>query len=194
MDLVKSGNLLRNLRKQKGFTQKQVADKLGVLPKTVSKWETGKGFPDVSVVSELAEILEVSEKILLTGNLTQNKTETGNMKKIKFFVCPCCGSFVQGTGEYDVNCCGISLKQLAAKTADEEHMANISVIENDFYVEFNHHMTKEHFITFVSYAGVDRVLTIRLYPEQSACARFPKMFGGKLYFYCNNHGLFEQKC
>ena len=194
MDLVKSGNLFRRLRKEKGLTQKQVADKLGILPKTVSKWETGKGFPDVSIISALSEILGVSEKILLTGNLTQNKTETGNMKKIKFFVCPHCGSFIQGTGEYNVTCCGIFLEKLTAKTADEEHMANISVIENDFYIEFNHPMTKEHFITFVSYAGVDRVLTIRLYPEQNPAVRFPKMFGGKLYYYCNNHGLFEQKC
>ena len=41
MNLSKNGELLRDLRKSRGMTQKQVADRLGVLPKTVSKWETG---------------------------------------------------------------------------------------------------------------------------------------------------------
>lgn len=88
MDLIKFGKLLCDLRKAKGLTQKQVADNLGILPKTVSKWETGHGFPDVSVVSSLADILGVSERTLLFGNLTQNIQEVGNMKKTKFYVCP----------------------------------------------------------------------------------------------------------
>ncbi len=193
MDLIKNGRLLCDLRKAKGMTQKQVAEKVGVLPKTVSKWETGHGFPDVSMLSELAEVLGVSEKILLSGKLVQNKAESGNMKKTKFYVCPCCGGFVQGTGAYQVVCCGKPIKPLSAKTVDEEHLVNISDIEDDFYIEFDHEMTKEHFLSFVAYVGIDRVLTARLYPEQEATVRFPRMFGGKLYFYCNRHGLYEYK-
>ena len=68
MNLIESGKLLSELRRSKGMTQKQVADKLGVLPKTVSKWETGHGFPDVSSVSTLAEVLEVSVDTILSGN------------------------------------------------------------------------------------------------------------------------------
>ena len=193
MDLNKNGKLLCDLRKAKGLTQKQVADKLGIVPKTVSKWETGHGFPDVSTVSALADILGVSEKTILSGDLEQNLESANNMKRTKFYVCPHCGSFLQGTGNGQVVCCGKQLEALTAVSADDEHTINISEIEDDFYIEFNHEMTKEHYISFVSYVRFDRVLTIKLYPEQDSAVRFPKMYGGKLYYYCNTHGLFELK-
>ena len=179
MDLNKNGKLLCDLRKAKGLTQKQVADKLGIVPKTVSKWETGHGFPDVSTVSALADILGVSEKTILSGDLEQNLESANNMKRTKFYVCPCCGSFMQGTGNGQVVCCGKQLEALTAVSADDEHTINISEIEDDFYIEFNHKMTKEHYISFVSYVRFDRVLTIKLYPEQDSAMRFPKMYGGK---------------
>lgn len=191
MDLAKNGKLLCDLRKSKQMTQKQVADKLGVVPKTVSKWETGHCFPDVSTVSALADILGVSEKTILSGNLASNTEEAGNMKRTKFYVCPSCASFFEGTGNPQVICCGKRLDALNAKAVDEEHSVCISEIEGDFYIEFNHEMTKEHYISFVSYVSFDRVLTVRLYPEQASAVRFPKMYGGKLYFYCTKHGLFE---
>lgn len=191
MDLIKNGKLLCDLRKSKGMTQKQVAERLGVMPKTVSKWETGHGFPDVSVVSSLADVLGVSERILLTGDLTQNVQEVGNMKKIKFYVCPNCSSIMQGTGECRIICCGKPMEALASKKTNEDHLINISEIENDFYIEINHEMTKDHFIGFASYVGFDRVFTVRMYPEQASAVRFPRMFKGKFYFYCNKHGLFE---
>ena len=191
MDLNKNGKLLCDLRKAKGLTQKQVADKLGIVPKTVSKWETGHGFPDVSTVSALADILGVSEKTILSGDLEQNLESANNMKRTKFYVCPHCGSFLQGTGNGQVVCCGKQLEALTAVSADDEHTINISEIEDDFYIEFNHEMTKEHYISFVSYVRFDRVLTIKLYPEQDSAVRFPKMYGGKIYFYCSKHGLFE---
>ena len=191
MDLNKNGKLLCDLRKAKGMTQKEVADILGVVPKTVSKWETGHGFPDVSTVSALADILGVSEKTILSGDLEQNLESANNMKRTKFYVCPHCGSFLQGTGNGQVVCCGKQLEALKATLADDEHTINISEIEDDFYIEFNHAMTKEHYISFVSYVRFDRVLTIKLYPEQDSAVRFPKMYGGKIYFYCSKHGLFE---
>ena len=191
MDLNKNGKLLCDLRKAKGLTQKQVADKLGIVPKTVSKWETGHGFPDVSTVSALADILGVSEKTILSGDLEQNLESANNMKRTKFYVCPHCGSFLQGTGNGQVVCCGKQLEALTAVSADDEHTINVSEIEDDFYIEFNHEMTKEHYISFVSYVRFDRVLTIKMYPEQDSAVRFPKMYGGKIYFYCSKHGLFE---
>ena len=191
MNLSKNGKLLCDLRKAKGLTQKQVADKLGIVPKTVSKWETGHGFPDVSTVSALADILGVSEKTILSGDLEQNLESANNMKRTKFYVCLDCGSFLQGTGNGQVVCCGKQLEALKAVSADDEHTINISEIEDDFYIEFNHEMTKEHYISFVSYVRFDRVLTIKLYPEQDSAVRFPKMYGGKIYFYCSKHGLFE---
>ena len=193
MDLNKTGKLLGDSRKAKGLTQKQVAEKLGVLPKTVSKWETGHGFPDVSALSALADVLGVSERILLSGKLVSNRENAGNIKKTKFLVCHDCGSFMQVCGECQTVCCGRVLEPLKPQPVDDNHIISVSQVENDFYIEFNHEMTKEHFISFVAFVGYDRMLTVRLYPEQSATVRFPKMYRGKLYFYCNNHGLFEYK-
>ena len=120
MNLFKNGKLLCDLRKAKGMTQKEVAGLLGIVPKTVSKWETGHGFPDVSMVSKLADILGVSEKTLLSGDLKQNKEETGNMKRTKFYVCPHCGSFMQGVGNSSVICCGKQLENLKTNIPDDE--------------------------------------------------------------------------
>lgn len=193
MDLIKNGKLLCRLRKAKGMTQKQVADKLGILPKTVSKWETGHGFPDVSVVSDLADILGVSERTLLSGSLTHNTEEAGNMKRTKFYVCSHCGAIMQGTGECRIICCGQPLDALKAIPADDNHTVSVSEIENDYYISFNHEMTKEHYISFAVYVTYDRVLTIRLYPEQDSSVRFPKLHGGRLYYYCSKHGLFKYR-
>ena len=193
MDLIKSGRLLYNLRKAKGMTQKQVADKLNICAKTVSKWETGHGFPDVSAVAELAEILGVSAETILSGRLEQNTEETGNMKRTKFYVCPHCGAVMQGTGECRIVCCGKQLDPLKAKTADEQHKITVSEIENDYYITFDHEMTKEHFIGFAAYVTYDKSLTVRLYPEQDSSVRIPKLYGGRLYYYCSRHGLFEYK-
>lgn len=77
MDLSKSGILLRDLRIAKGLTQKQLADILGVVPKTVSKWETGHGFPDTSLLLELSKILNVSIDSLLSGSLSGSSREAG---------------------------------------------------------------------------------------------------------------------
>ena len=146
----------------------------------------------MSTVSALADILGVSEKTILSGDLEQNLESANNVKRTKFYVCPDCGSLMQGTGNSQVVCCGKQLEALKV-SADDEHTINISEIEDDYYVEFNHEMTKEHYISFVSYVRFDRVLTIKLYPEQGCTVRFPKMYGGKIYFYCSKHGLFERQ-
>lgn len=191
MNLSKNGELLCNLRKSKGMTQKQVAEKLGVLPKTVSKWETGHGFPDTSLLAELAQILGVGVDTLLAGALSRNPEEVGNFRKIRFYVCPHCGSFMNGVGECQISCCGKQLEPLEAKPADPGHNITIGEVENDYYITFEHEMSKEHYISFIAYAACDRVLTVRLYPEQDSSARFPRLYGGKFYYYCSEHGLFE---
>lgn len=195
MDLIKNGRLIYELRKERGMTQRQLAEKLGIVPKTVSKWETGNGFPDISILSHLAEALGVSEKILLTGRLTQNAENNGNIKRTAFYVCRNCGSIIQGNGNFEINCCGKPVKALRAKEADGEHKITVSELENDFYIEIKHEMTKEHYISFVAYVALDRVLTVKLYSEQDCTVRFPKMYGGAFYYYCNKHGLFKYgKC
>ncbi len=191
MDLIKNGKLIADLRKAKGLTQKQVAKELGICAKTVSKWETGHGLPDVSYIAELGEILGVSTETIVSGKFKQNSEENGNLKKTKIYVCKSCGGMTQGTGDFKVFCCGKQLKPLKAAVQDEKHKASVSLSDDEFYIEFSHEMTKEHFIGFIVYITYDKVLVQRLYPEQSSAVRIPRIYGGRLYFYCNKHGLFE---
>ena len=67
MDQVKTGAFIAELRKEKGLTQKEVAEKLGVADKTISKWETGRGLPEVSLMMPLCEVLGITVNELLSG-------------------------------------------------------------------------------------------------------------------------------
>ncbi len=193
MDLNKTGKFLKKLRLKMGYTQKDLAEKLGVVPKTVSKWETGKGFPDVSLIASLSDVLNVDLKTLVLGEAEKGQEENGNMKRLKFYICPVCGGMLKGTGSGNVSCCGEKLQPIKPLPAENEHIPCIEEIENDYYVTFNHQMTKEHYISFVTFVGFDRELTVRLYPEQEAAVRLPRIARGKLIFCCNKHGLFEVK-
>ena len=193
MDLLKTGTLISQLRKEKGLTQKAVADKLGISPKAVSKWETGHGFPDITLISELSQLFGVDISKLLDGELPKIKPEVGNVKRTKFYVCENCGNILTSMGNAEVLCCGRKLSSLSPQIPDDDHMLSVQKIEDDFYITFPHPMTKEHYISFVAYVRFDRVLTVKLYPEQDGELRFPQMRGGKMYYFCNNHGLFELK-
>lgn len=193
MDLSKTGKLIAELRREKGFTQRVVAEKLGICAKTVSKWETGHGFPDVSLITRLSEVFDVDISKLLAGEMPKIRPEVGNVKRTKFYVCEKCGNLLTGMGNAEVLCCGRKLSPLLAQVADEAHTLNIEKIEDDYYITFAHPMTKEHYISFVAYVRFDRVLIVKLYPEQDGELRFPQMRGGKMYYYCNEHGLFEIK-
>ena len=193
MDLSKTGSLIAGLRREKGLTQKELAEKLGVCAKTVSKWETGHGFPDVSLVAELSGLFGVDTEKLLQGELPITKPDAGNIRRTKFYVCSSCGNIITSIGNADIICCGRKTEPLVAKEADDEHTLNVEIIEDDFYITFPHPMSKEHYISFVAYVRFDRVLTVKLYPEQGGELRFPRMRGGKMYYYCTDHGLFELK-
>ena len=67
MDNERTGKLIAELRKEKGFTQQQLADQLNLSNKTISKWESGAGSPDISILTELADVLEVTADELLRG-------------------------------------------------------------------------------------------------------------------------------
>ena len=193
MDLIKTGNLIKKLRLEKALTQKDIAELMGICAKTVSKWETGRGFPDVSLLSKLSKIFQVDIHKLLEGELPKNKWEAGNVKRTEFYVCKECGNFLTSVGKAEIMCCGRKLLPLFVTEKDEEHNINIEKIEDEYYITFSHPMTKEHYISFFSYVRFDRVLTVKLYPEQNGELRFPQMRGGKLYYCCNTHGLFEMK-
>lgn len=192
MDCIKVGELLLKLRKEKNMTQREVAEEMNISHKTVSKWETGMGCPDVSLLRELSQIFDVNIERLLQGDLEPSQVNGGNMKRIKFYVCPSCKNVITATGDAEISCCGRKLTALVPMKKTEEHKMNVEEIENDYYITLNHEMTKEHFISFIAYAAMDRVLIIKLYPEQNAEVRFPKMRGGKLYGFCIDHGLWME--
>jgi DNA-binding XRE family transcriptional regulator/desulfoferrodoxin (superoxide reductase-like protein) len=191
VDCSKVGKLIFNLRKEKNMTQRELADAMNLSDRTISKWERGIGCPDVSLLHELSDILGVNIEKILSGDLNPNDSDGGNMKRVKFYVCPNCANVLFGTGEAEISCCGRKLSALNVKTENEDHLMLVEEIENDYYVTINHEMSKSHYISFVAYVAYDRVLLIKLYPEQAAELRFPKMHGKKLYAYCNQHGLWE---
>ncbi len=192
MDCAKVGGLICRLRKEKGLTQKQLADTLHLSNKTVSKWETGSGCPDVSLLPQLSALLNVDIEKILLGELPENEFVGGNMKKTKYTVCPTCGNLVVSTGEAEVSCCGRRLETLVPQKADGDDRLTVEVVEDDWFITSDHPMLKEHSISFVAFATGDRVQIIKQYPEWNLQVRIPKRGHGLLLWYCTQHGLFYQ--
>ena len=191
MDCSKVGMLISNLRKEKNMTQKELADTMNISDRAISKWERGLGCPDVSLLNALSSILGVNVEKILSGDLDPNSKDGGNMKKIKFYVCSDCGNVLFSTGEAEISCCGRKLTSLMVTPENVSHSMFVEEVEDDYYVSINHEMSKSHYISFVAYVAYDRVLLVKLYPEQAAELRFPKMHSKKIYAYCNQHGLWE---
>ena len=191
MNCDKIGSLILTLRKEKNLTQKNLAALLNISDKTISKWERGLGSPDVSLLPSLSDILGTNIEKLLLGNLKPNDIKGGNMKKIQFYVCPNCDNIMTVTNQSEISCCGRKLSPLIPMPVDEKHDVDIADIENDYYITLKHDMTKSHYISFFAFVSYDKVFLEKLYPEQNAEVRIPRIGRGKLYFYCNQHGFFE---
>ena len=193
MDNYVTGAVIKRLRENKKMTQEELAQKIFVTSKAVSKWETGKGFPDVGLLEALGKALDVSVIELLSGEDITNLNKACNMSKGKFYVCPVCGNVIQTTGEAVISCCGITLPPLEAEPAesDSEHSLTIETVEDEYYVTMNHPMTKDHYISFIAAISDQGVQLVKLYPEGNAEARFKISRVRKLYAYCNRHGLFD---
>ena len=192
MDCEKTGGLIRRLRIEKNMTQRQLADRVGVSDKAVSKWERGRGCPDVSLLAAVASALGVDVQTLLDGALQSADPVGGNMKKLAFYVCPQCGNIVTATGEAAVSCCGKPLAPRAAEKAEEADRLCVEKIENDYFVSSGHPMTKEHYISFVALLTGDALVLRKLYPEWNVQTRIPCIGHGKLVWYCSRDGLFYQ--
>ena len=173
------------------MTQAELAEKLGVTDKAISKWETGKGLPDISLLLPLGAALETSVIELMNGEQIINKNRAGNMLRTKLYVCPVCGNFIHAVGDAVISCCGITLPFLEAEPCDEMHVIMIDKVENEHFISVNHEMTKTHFISFLAFVSGDRVQLVKLYPEGNAETRFQLRGHGLLYAYCNKHGLFQ---
>ena len=185
-----TGAAIKALREKKGLTQKQLAEKVLVSDKAVSKWETGKGLPDISLLEPLARALGVSVAELLSGEYQSNRNPGGNMLRSGFYVCPVCGNVIHAMGQGSFHCCGVTLPRLEAEEPDQEHAITLEKVEEDYYITLDHPMSKDHYIAFVAYLTIDRALLQRTYPEQEGAVRFPRLGPGRILAYCNRHGLF----
>ncbi|USF25460.1 hypothetical protein N510_000372 [Firmicutes bacterium ASF500] len=190
MDQTKTGGLIRALRTQKGLTQKELAEAIGVGDKAVSKWERGLGCPDVSLLPELSRVLGVGLEALLSGQIDANDQERGNMKKLNFYVCPDCGNLITAAAEAGVSCCGRTLLPLEPQKPEEP--LSVEKIDDSWFISSPHPMTKEHYVSFAALLTGDTLFLRRLYPEWDLQTRIPAFGHGILLWYCTKHGLFRQ--
>ena len=193
MNTYVTSTTIRQLREARGLTQAELAGQLGVSSKTISKWETAKGLPDVSLLQPLAQALGISLIELMNGEPVLNRNISANLMRCTFYVCPVCGNVIYSTGSAIVSCCGITLPPLEAEEADAEHAITIENVEDEHFVTIGHPMTKQHFISFVAYVTSDRVQFVKLYPEGGAETRLHLRGRGIVYWYCNRHGLYKSK-
>ena len=192
MDQYVTGNTIKTLREKNNMTQLQLAGKLGVSDKTISKWETGKGYPDITLLEPIAEVFQVSVTELISGNTVQNANVSSNMLRSRFYVCPVCGNVIHGMGDAVISCHGITLSALEAEPADEHHQVSVENVEDEYYVTVDHPMTKDHYISFIAAVASDSIQMVKMYPEWNAEARFKRSCVKKIFFYCNRDGLYVE--
>lgn len=191
MNQYVTGAIIKELREKKNMTQAELAEKLFVSDKTVSKWENGKGYPDISLLEPIAAVFGVSVAELLSGKAVENVNVSANMLRSKFYVCPVCGNAIHSMGEAVINCHGVLLAPAQAEETDENHMIFIEGVEDEYFVRIEHDMTKQHYISFVAALAPDNMQMVKLYPESNAEARVKMRGVRQIYFYCNRDGLFK---
>lgn len=193
MNSYVTGKTIKDLREKRGFTQKQLADMIAVSDRAISKWETQKGLPDITMLEPLSGALGVTITELLSGECIENRNRSANMLRSHFYVCPVCGNVIHAMGEGSFSCCGITLPPVQEEEADAEHKIEIETVDEEYYVHIEHPMTKKHYISFLAYVTSSGMQAARLYPEQTAECRFRKNGHGKIFAYCNRHGLYAEK-
>lgn len=194
MNQYVTGSAIKRLREKQKLTQIQLADFLGVSDRTVSKWETGRGFPDITFLEPLAKILKVSVAELFSGAEIENGNRSANLSKSNFYVCPVCGNTIFTVGKTCVSCCGIQLPPLEVENEfhpAENHKIVVQKDGGEIFVRMNHEMTKSHYISWFACVRLDSVEFAKMYPEQNAEARFRNAGKCRIYAYCIKHGLFE---
>ena len=193
MNTYITGPTIKKLREAKGITQSDLAEQIGVSSQAISKWETSKGLPDITLIGPLSKALGVSIMELISGDTVMNRNISCNLLRSKFYVCPICGNIIHSSGEAVISCCGITLPPLEAEEIDENHEICIEKVEDENFVTVNHPMEKSHFISFIAYMTGDRMQMVKLYPEGNAETRFQLRGNGFIYIYCNKHGLMKQR-
>lgn len=193
MNSYVTGITIKTLREKRGLTQAALGEHLNVSSKTVSKWETARGLPDISLLRPLAEALGVSVIELMNGECIINQNISSNMARTKFYVCPVCGNVIHSIGNALVSCCGITLPALEAEEADDGHDLTVERVEDEYFLAFHHPMTKEHYISVAAFITTDCIQMVKFYPEGNAETRMQLRGKGTIYWYCNQHGLFKKR-
>lgn len=186
--------VIREMRERKGLTQAGLAERLLVSDKTVSKWETGKGYPDITLLEPLSGALGVSVTELLAGETVVNANLSANMLRSRFYVCPVCGNVLHAMGESVIHCHGVQLTPAEAEPCDLQHMPRVEIVEDEYYVTMDHEMTRTHHISFVAAISDNSMQLVKLYPEWDAAARFRMNGVRRILLYCNRDGLFRYEC
>ena len=191
MNQYVTGAVIKELREKNHLTQAELAERLCVSDKTISKWETAKGYPDISLLEPIAKVFGISITELISGNAVSNVNVSANMMRSRFYVCPVCGNIIHCMGEAVINCHGVLLTPSQAEETDENHKIFIERVEDEYYVRIEHDMTKKHHISFVAALSSDKIQMLKLYPEGNPEARFKMNGVKKIFFYCNRDGLFS---
>ncbi|MGN0739997.1 MAG: helix-turn-helix domain-containing protein [Treponema sp.] len=187
MDAEKIGKLIFEGRTKKGMTQAQLAEKINVSDKAVSKWECGNGCPDITLISDISKVLEIDIVSLLSGELRKNRFSGGNMKNIQFYVCKSCKNVVTATNPVQLSCCGKILEPVRISGTMK---AAVKDCGGEFYVQFEHEMTKENYVSAVFAVYYDRVLAIPMFAEQEASFGVNQVSGAEFYAVdCDNNGF-----
>ena len=192
MDQIKTGKMIRFFRTEMNLTQKQLADRIHVSDKAISKWELGNGCPDISLLAALADFFGTDIQVLLSGEIDKKESEKGNMKKTKFYVCKDCGNIVTALTGSVITCCGNKLSALEAREAEKNEQLNIEETPDEWFITSDHSMTKEHYISFAAFV-TDRSFTVfKQYPEWNLQLSLPRFRKGRLVWYCTQCGLLYQ--
>lgn len=187
------GSLIRQLRREKKMTQKELANLLNVTEQAVSKWERGVGLPDISLLPGLSGILEVNLNEMLSGDLSENEDQGGKMKAIHFYICPTCDNLIFGIKEAGISCCGRTIAETYSQEAEEKEKMKVEQVEYDWYISSDHPMAKDDYISFSALLINGRLEVYSHYPEWSYELRTPKIRNVKLFWYSRKGGLKHQQ-
>lgn len=138
-----------------------------------------------------AAIKELREKNHFTqAELAGKLNVSANMLRSKFYVCPVCGNVIHSMGEAVIHCHGVLLTPSEAEFSDENHKIFIEKVEDEYFVQIEHDMTKNHYISFLAAVSSDGMQMKKLYPEGNPEGRFKISGVKRIFAYCNKDGLF----
>ena len=191
MNAENTGLIIKEIRSAKNLTQKELASIINVEPKTISKWETGKGFPDISYIPLLSEVLKINPSELLEGKLEEKEKDSGNMKRTRFYLCPKCHNILTSSSSDTIFCCSKKLNALTEK--DDKPECNIGIIDNEYFISADHPMSKENHLILIALIKDETVIIKRLYPEGSSDVYFPRLYRGNIILMDNRQNLYSYK-